>query len=91
MRHKAGQLDSLKDLDIHELEAQRLATQRQIDELTEVYLQQKEAANPGHGKMMRRQMGYNKGARDQRSQSIGAIGESRRSSGRSDLSEDDVA
>ena len=54
MRHKAGQLDSLKDLDIHELEAQRLATQRQIDELTEVYLQQKEAANPGHGKMMRR-------------------------------------
>jgi len=54
MRHKAGQLDSLKNLDIHELEAQRLATQRQIDELTEVYLQQKEAKDPGMGKMMRR-------------------------------------
>ena len=43
MRHKAGQLDSLKNLDIRQLEEQRKATQRQIDELTEVYLQQKEA------------------------------------------------
>lgn len=42
MRHKAGQLDSLKNLDINELEEQRLTTQRKIDELTEVYLQQKE-------------------------------------------------
>ena len=43
MRHKAGQLDSLKNLNINELEAERLATKRKIDDLTEIYLQQKEA------------------------------------------------
>ena len=42
MRHKAGQLDSLKNLDIRQLEEQRIATQKQIDELTEIFLQQKE-------------------------------------------------
>ena len=42
MRHKAGQLDSLKNLDIHQLEAQRISTQIQIDNLTEAYLREKE-------------------------------------------------
>ncbi len=42
MRHKAGQLDSLKDLDIYELEAERLATKQKIKDLTEQYLAQKE-------------------------------------------------
>ena len=43
MRHKAGQLDSLKNLDLNELEEQRLATKRKINELTDIYLQQKES------------------------------------------------
>ena len=51
-------------MDIHELENKRLETKRQIDELTEIYLQQKEAQGPGVAKMMRRKMGYDK-PRDQ--------------------------
>ncbi len=32
-RHKPGQLDSLKDLDLYEIDNLRLAQQRKIDEL----------------------------------------------------------
>ena len=73
MRHKAGQLDSLKNLNIHELENKRLETQRQIDELTEIYLQQKEGEQgPGVAKMMRRKMGYNQPREIQRVKSRGS-------------------
>ena len=60
MRHKAGQLDSLKNLDINQLEEERIATQKKIDELTEIYLQQKEMQSAGTAQMMRRKMGYDK-------------------------------
>ena len=59
MRHQAGQLESLKNLDLAALEEERLATKRKIDELSEVYIQQKEAVGgPGLGQMLRRKMGY---------------------------------
>lgn len=59
MRHQAGQLQSLKNLDLQALEEERLATKRKIDELTEIYIQQKEAAEgPGVAQAMRRKMGY---------------------------------
>ena len=71
MRHKAGQLDSLKNLDIRQLEEQRMATQRQIDELTEVFLYQKEQqAGPGVAKAMRRKMGKSVTNRSPRSQGL---------------------
>ena len=60
MRHKSGQLDSLKNLDIHELEAERLATQKKIEELTEMYLEQKAAQSEGKAKMLRRKLGFDK-------------------------------
>ena len=69
MRHKAGQLDSLKNLDINLLEEQRMATQKQIDELTEIFLKNKEAeSGPGVAKAMRRRMGYS--GRSPRSQAL---------------------
>lgn len=70
MRHKSGQLDSLKNMDINELEAERLATQKKIDELTEIYLEQKEAQSVGKAKMLRRRLGYDR-PREERSQSFG--------------------
>ena len=61
MRHQAGQLDSVKNLDLNALEDERKATQRKIAELTEVYLQQKEQTSAGAAQMMRRKMGMARG------------------------------
>lgn len=48
-------------MNIDELEAERQATRRKIDELTEVYLQQKETLSAGAAKMMRRKLGKDRG------------------------------
>ena len=55
LRHKAGQLDSLKDLDINELERRRLELAEKSRDLNEAYLSRKE--NSLAGKLMRRKMG----------------------------------
>ena len=81
MRHKSGQLDSLKNMDINELEAERLATQKKIDELTEIYLEQKEAQSVGKAKMLRRRLGYDR-PREERSQSFGLSKDIKQSSER---------
>lgn len=38
-RHKVGQLDSLKNLDLMEIDAMRLAQQKKLDELQQMYNQ----------------------------------------------------
>ena len=58
MRHMAGQLNSIKDLDLQALEEERMETQRKIAELTEIYLGEKEKSSKGVAQMMRRKMGY---------------------------------
>lgn len=102
MRHQAGQLESLKNLDLDALEEQRLANKRKIDELTEVYLRKIE--NKAAGKMIRRKLGFNKRSlsrtpeKDERSEGS-ALGSLRKRSRPGDeefergtnLSEDDEA
>jgi hypothetical protein len=46
-RHKPGQLDSLKDLDLDELESLRIQQAQKIKELEERYYQTKGADNLG--------------------------------------------
>lgn len=55
-RHKPGQLDSLKDLDLDELESLRIQQAQKIKELEERYYQTKGADNLGQ--KMREKMGF---------------------------------
>ena len=47
LRHQAGQLDSIKNLSLEELEAQRLATKKRVEELSEAYYRKQEAKATG--------------------------------------------
>ena len=57
-RHKAGQLDSLKNLDLDELEKLRLANEKSLKVLEEQYWAKRE--NTLAGKLMRQRLGFSK-------------------------------
>lgn len=91
MRHKAGQLDSLKNLDIHELEAERLETKRKIAHLTEQYLQEKEMQSAGTAKMLRRKLQHSQIVEEKSAFSAIDGGRERGDVEHSDQSEDEEA
>ena len=57
-RHKAGQLDSLKNLDFDELERIRLENAKKLKVLEEAYWSKRE--NTLAGKLMRHRLGFSK-------------------------------
>ena len=82
LRHKAGQLDSLKDLSLQELEGQRVALAQRAEELSDAYFSKKE--NGMAGKLIRQKMGYADSAKSDRDEQTAHFGDDR-------MAEDDEA
>jgi hypothetical protein len=70
MRHKPGQLDSLKDLDFEKIEAARQENAKVLEDLANSYFSTKQ--NKSAGKMIRKMMGYDKKDKKREQQSLDA-------------------